>query len=273
MKRRMLMTAGVCVPLVLSLGCAAAGQGVGNLGMQMPAVRTLPSKNILMIVGNENRVVLPGTSIADVFVKNRLELDMGHAVTRMADTTSAAAMLSAANSADLVIIAESVTSMSIGTKISSTPTPIFSYEAFLQDELGLVDPEGETVDPGTPDEGAFGAIQGQTHINIVDSAHPLAAGLDGLVQVYRFPREMNFGRDVAPEAEVVATLPDYPSGALIYVLRKGAATFSGEPSPGLRVQYFTENDNETGTVNLMTNLGLQLFDAAVNYALVTDVAP
>jgi hypothetical protein len=38
----------------------------------------------------------------------------------------------------------------------------------------------------------------------------------------------------------------------------------------LRIHYFVENDDETGTANLMTADGLRLWDAAINYALITD---
>lgn len=275
MSIRRLANAAAAIPLFMSLGCAAQMSQAGGdlISAQFPAQRAPVSRNILMVVGNENGVVSYGTSIADVFVKNRLELDMGHTVTRMRDNAPADSLLMAANAADLVIIAESVTSGALNTKIVSTPTPIFSYEAFLQDEFGLVNPQGRPVDPGPPADNAdFGAIEDQTHINIVNPSHPMAAGLSGLVQVYRFPREMNWGKALAPSAEVVATLPDYPDAAIIYLIRKGAPLYNGTPAPGLRVQYFTENDNQTGTVNLMTGPGLRLFDAAINYALTTDPA-
>ncbi|HKY20342.1 MAG TPA: hypothetical protein VJM31_03910 [Vicinamibacterales bacterium] len=225
-----------------------------------------------MICGDENATVMMGTSISDVFVKNRLELEMGHKVTRMAHDADAKKMLAAANAADLVIIVESVGSGTVGTKIVSTPTPILNSEAFLQDEFGLVNPKGESVDPGLPDAAAFGTIEKQTAITITNPGHPLAAALNGRVQVYRFPREMNWGKDTAPSAEAIATLPDYPSAKLIYMVRKGAKLYDGTPAPGLRIQYFIENDNETGTANLMTAEGLRLFDAAINYALTTDRA-
>lgn len=266
----------VCVMLSVTAPAIACAQVAGGeqvpIGTQFPASRTNPGKNILMIVGNENGTVTAGTSIGDMFVKNRLELDMGHTVTRMPDNTAADAMLAAANEADLVIIVESVNSGSVGTKIVSTPTPILFYEAFLQDEFGFVDGSTRGVDPGTPDSGDYGAIEGQTSLNLVNPDHPLAAGLEGVVQVYRFEREMNWGQKKAPAAEVIATLPDYPNAAVIYLLRKGATGYGGAPSPGLRLSYFIENDNGTGTVNLMTHHGLRLFDAAVNYALTTDPA-
>jgi hypothetical protein len=227
-------------------------------------------KTTLMICGNENNTVLPCTSIGDVFVKNRLELDMGHKVLRMPHDTAAEKMLAAANGADLVIIVESVGSGTVGTKIVSTPTPVISSEAFLQDEFGLANPKGKPVDPGPPDTADFGAIENQTALNITNAGHPLAAGLKGRVQVYRFPREMNWGKDTVPGAEIIATLTDYPTAKVIYLVRKGAKLYDGSPAPGLRIQFFIENDNETGTVNLMTENGLRLWDAAINFALITD---
>jgi hypothetical protein len=255
--------AAVCLSLLV-VAPVYAQQRQGGSGTS-PA-----GKTILMICGDENRTVLPCTSIGDVFVKNHLELDMGHKVLRMPHDTEAGKMLAAANGADLVIIVESVGSGTVGTKIVSTPTPVLTSEAFLQDEFGFVNPKGKSVDPGLPDAAAFGAIENQTAVTITNPGHPLAAGLKGRVQVYRFPREMNWGKDTVPGAETIATLTDYPTAKLIYMVRKGAKLYDGSPAPGLRIQFFIENDNETGTVNLMTADGLRLWDAAINYALITD---
>src|SRR5690606_14589666 len=93
-------------------------------------------KNILIICGDENGTSTICTSIDDITVRNRLEVDLGHRVTMMPHNTEAAEMLAAANASDLVIIVESVNSGSVGTKIVSTPTPILSSESFIQDEFG-----------------------------------------------------------------------------------------------------------------------------------------
>ena len=151
-------------------------------------------RNILMICGDENRRVLPCTSISDVFVKNHLEIDMGHKVTRIPHDAEGGEMLAAANAADLVILAESLLSATVGTKVVSTPTPVLSYEAFLPDEFGLINPEGERMDPGTPDQGDYGAIEDHTTINIVHPKHPLAAGMSGRVQVLSRAKGDELGR-------------------------------------------------------------------------------
>ena len=108
------------------------------------------NKNILIICGDENGTTMLCTSIDDVTLKNRLELNMGHHVKMMPHNVDATQMLAAANAADLVIIVESVNSGTIGKKLVSTPTPILSSESFLQDEFGLVVPPFVPVDPGYP---------------------------------------------------------------------------------------------------------------------------
>ena len=108
------------------------------------------NKNILMICGDENGTTMLCTSIDDVTLKNRLEVNMGHHVKMMPHNVDATQMLAAANAADLVIIVESVNSGTIGKKLVSTPTPILSSESFLQDEFGLVVPPFVPVDPGYP---------------------------------------------------------------------------------------------------------------------------
>ena len=108
------------------------------------------NKDILIICGDENGTTMLCTSIDDVALKNRLEVNMGHHVKMMPHNVDATQMLAAANAADLVIIVESVNSASIGRKLVSTPTPILGSESFLQDEFGLVVPPFVPVDPGYP---------------------------------------------------------------------------------------------------------------------------
>ncbi|MFC1485927.1 hypothetical protein ACFL55_02755 [Candidatus Latescibacterota bacterium] len=277
----------ICLSLCLfAIQCGQQEQQQSAVQQQVDclpsASQTLPSMNILMLVGNENGRVIPGTGIADNFLQNRLELEMGHTTTLMPDTTAADVMLAAADAADLVIFCESISSAAILTDLYTTATPILSMEAFLQDDLGLVDNTTWRVDPGAPSDedslGAnpgYGAIEGETDIIIVDPSDPLAAGLPrGRVQVYRFLKELNWGAAVVPSAHVVATCAggEDQAGNVIYYVRKGQPLYGGTPAPGLRVQLFIENDNQTGTINLMTAEGYRLLDAAVNYCLTTDPA-
>jgi hypothetical protein len=224
--------------------------------------------NILLVVGDENGTSALGKGIGDVFIINRLETELGHNVKLGFDNVPADELQRAAAKADLVIVAESVTSRKLLDKLKPVETPILNYEAHAQDDMGLtaLEPGG---DPGEPPDCAYGVRDKETAINIIAPSHPLAAGMKGNVTVYREPKQITWGT-VGKNAEVVAILPGEKRGATIYVYRKGSELFDGTIAAGLRVGFFLEDDDKTGTANLMTDEGLRLFDAAVKYALETD---
>jgi len=272
MNRKHPLTLGA-VGLSIALAAPAFGQPTapGNL-------------NVLIVCGDENGTYAKCTSLDDRSLELHLRLDLGQQVTMMTDDTEAAEMRAAADAADLVIIPESVNSGAVGTKLIATSTPLINMEAFLQDEFQFVDPEGQSVDPGSPEGGAggtieeptgqvevghFGAIDGETDIVIVDPSHPLAAGLSGRLTVYTLPAEINWAvtEVLASGVHSVAALPDYPEAQSIYFILPGDALFDGSPSPNLRISLFTENNNDLGTYHRMTEDGHRLFDAALNWAL------
>lgn len=243
----------------------AACLGAALIGACL-AVTGVPAADILLINGNSNNTVQQGNlSIGDAFVKQRLEATLGHKTRVLWDASAAAAMRAAADSSDLVVVLESVTSASLTTKLKATPTPILNCEAFIQDDLGLT-AAGPSGDPGPPSQFALGVLEAQTALDIKDAAHPLAAGLSGRVPVYSAPKQVNWGK-VAASAKVIATLAGDASGASIYVYARAAVLFDGTQAAGMRVAFFLEDDNETGSPNLMTPQALKLFDAAVAYAL------
>ncbi|MEO6098388.1 MAG: hypothetical protein ABIW76_23030, partial [Fibrobacteria bacterium] len=216
--------------------------------------------------GNSNNTVRKGElSIGDAFIKNRLESALGHQTKVMWDETPQADMRSATDSADLVVVLESVTSATLLAKFRGTPTPILNCEAFLQDDLGLT-AAGPSGDPGPPSQFEFGVMDNQTALDIKDPLHPLAAGLRDRVVIYTSPKEVNWGK-VGPGAKVVASLAGDAAGTSIYVYAKGAILFDGALAAGTRIGFFLEDDNKTGTPNLLTPDGLKLFDAAVRFAL------
>ncbi len=240
--------------------------------------------SVLIVCGDENGTYAKCTSLDDRSLELHLRLDLGHHVTMMPDDTEEAEMQAAADAADLLIIPESVSSTGVGTKLTATSTPIINMEAFLQDEFQFVDPDSQSVDPGSPEGGAggtvedptgevdvghFGSIPGETDIVIVDPSHRLAAGLSGRVTVYTIPAEINWAVNevLAPGVQSVAALPDYPEAQSIYFILPGDALFDGSPSPNLRISLFTENNNDLGTYHRMTEEGHRLYDAALNWAL------
>jgi hypothetical protein len=222
--------------------------------------------DVLLINGNSNNTVRKGElSIGDAFVKDRLETALGHQARVLWDDTPQAGMRAAADSADLVVVLESVTSGLLASKLRGTSTPILNCEAFIQDDLGMT-AAGPSGDPGPPSQFALGVLAAQTALDIKDPLHPLAAGLRDRVVIYHSPKQVNWGK-VGPAAKVVATLAGDAAGASIYVYAKGALLFDGAAAAGTRIGFFLEDDNETGTPNLLTPEGLKLLDAAVRFAL------
>ena len=222
-------------------------------------------KTILMIVGDENRTAVPGQGTGDLFIRNRLEKLLGHKVILGVDSASVGVLQSAAESADLVIVSESTTSVALRDKLKPVTTPIISYEAFIQDEMGLTAKE-LPGDPGEPDKFNYGVREKDTGIDIVMAGHPLSAGLKGHVEVYKESKEVTWGK-VGKNAKVIATLTGKKEAAAIYVYDKGAELFDGTIAAGIRIGFFLEEENKTGTSNFMTAEGLRLFDAAIKFAL------
>jgi hypothetical protein len=244
---------GMAFPLLLAAAAGLLPQAAGAAG-------------VLIINGNSNGTVTEGNlSLGDAFVKQRLETVLHHKTRVMWDQTAKAAMLAAADSADLVVVLESVTSAYLTDKLRATATPLLNCEAFIQDDLGLT-ATGPSGDPGPPSQFAFGVVDKETNIVIHAPEHPLAAGLRDEVSVYSAPKEINWGK-VAAGAKVVATLASDPAGAALYLYEKGSTLFDGKQAAGLRIGFFLEDDNTTGTATFFTADGLKLFDAAVNYAL------
>jgi hypothetical protein len=223
---------------------------------------------VLVIYGNSNGTVNEGSySLGDAWVKQRLETALHHQVRFMWDQTSKELMLAAADTSDLVMVLESTTSTYLTDKLKTTPVPIMNCEAMIQDDMGLT-ATGTSCDPGPPSKCPYGVVDSAADIVIKDSTHPLAAGLHGQVHVYSALKEINWGK-VAATAHVIATLASDPSGAAIYTYEKGSKLFDGTTAAGLRIGFFVEDDNKTGTATLFTPEGIQLFDAAVNYGLGT----
>lgn len=221
--------------------------------------------DILLVTGDSNRTVpTGGKSLGDAFVEERLRL-LGHRASFAADSLPRADLLSAAARSQLVMLMESVTSTRLVDKLKAVAVPLINCEAFVQDELGMT-AIGPAGDPGAPDRFALGVLEGQTELRIRNAGHPLAAGLAGTVSVYRQPKAITWGK-VGQAAQVVATLANDSAGAAVYVYSKGDRLFDGTAAAGHRIGFFLEDDNQTGTANLMTSEGLRLFDAAVAYAL------
>jgi hypothetical protein len=254
------------------LACLLAGAlGYTSLGAappiaQTPAAQPAPQKGktILFVAGNSNGTSQPGESIGEKFLLEHLKT-LGFTVTVISDGAAKDELLAKAEASALVMIGESTTSGRLTNKLYTTPRTIFSMESFTQDDFGLT-AGGRGADPGVPPDQPFGVKDQVTELDIVDAASPLAAGLKGTVKVYKEAKQMNWGM-VDGDAHVVATLAGEKRGAVIYYVKKGGMMHDGTKALGTRLQFFIEDDNVTGTPNLMTAEGIKLFDAALNWSL------
>ncbi len=225
----------------------------------------LERSTILMIVGDDNETVKAGQGTGDIFIRNRLEKILGHEVILFFETESSNTLYEAVELSDLVIVSESIFSLRLRDKLKSVTIPILNYESFLQDEMGMT-PREPSCDPGEPEDCAYGVREKDTGIDIIMPGHPLAAGLEGHVTIYEEPKEVSWGK-VGEGAKVIATLTGKKEGAAIYVYDKGTELFDGSEAAGIRIGFFLEEENITGTSNFMTEEGLRLFDAAIKFAL------
>jgi hypothetical protein len=195
-----------------------------------------------------------GTPTAgDLAVQNRL-LQLGFNVTRVTDTASQS---SDANGKDLIVVSSSVGSGNISTKFTASAVPLINCEQAIYDELGI---DANNVGGAT--------ITGQTQINIVDCAHPLAAGLpNGLTTVLSAAGSIVLLGTPVASAQIVANGTDgRPS---LFGIEAGAELNPARiaNAPARRVGMFLE------ATTFMTADGLKLFDAAVAWAMSTPNAP
>jgi hypothetical protein len=95
-------------------------------------------------------------------------------------------------------------------------------------------------------------------ITIVDSAHPLAGGRNGLFSPLNRIAQIGWGRPV-PSAMRVATVPGEPERTVIFALEKGAPAPFG-PAPARRVGWFALD------FSTLNPGGWMLFDAAIKWA-------
>jgi hypothetical protein len=182
----------------------------------------------------------------------RLQM-LGHNVTVRDDGPSSAADLAGKN---LVVISSSVGSGDITfAKFGATSLPIINMEPAALDNLEMTSEDADGV--------------AGTTITIVNPAHPLAAGLSGMVTLAPADATINRTRGTSmfgAGVTIVARGPGADTGATIFEYAPGALLENGSPAAGRRIGLFW---NATGTNWDATTAG-KLFDAAVRYALIPE---
>lgn len=209
-------------------------------------IATGPAKPELLFV-----VASTSLSGADLTVFDRLKA-MGYAV-----RVKSASALAAADAAGkrLVVVSSTVSSTAVNAKLKTVSVPVLTWESSIYDtpDLGL-------TGPSTP--AYYGTTASLTSIAIVDSAHPLAAGLSGTVVVTSPARPLSYGAPSAAAAKV-ATVVGNAAQAVIFGYEKGALLPAGFAAPARRIGFFM---GDISAINLTAD-GWKLFEAAVQWGV------
>ncbi|WP_028548332.1 hypothetical protein [Paenibacillus sp. UNC451MF] len=153
----------------------------------------------------------------------------------------------------LIYVSESVNSGKIQDKFVNVPVPVIYAEPQSTSDTGMTDTE------------AYGALVGANAaktIQIKDSKHQLAAGLQDMVDVYKDNGKMGYAIP-GKEAIVIATVPNEEQKSTIFAYDKGAKNVKGNTVAAREVYFYMFNGEEIN----QTEAGWKLFDASVKWAL------
>lgn len=200
---------------------------------------------------NGKKVLFVGRdSGGDAIVTKRLKEVHGLEVTIITDKEVAPEK---ANGFALIYVSESVNSGKIRDNFIKSGVPVIYAEPQSTSDTGMTVTEGF----GKLDAGNVAKT-----IQIKDSKHPLAAGLENQVDVYKANGKMGYAAPGA-EAIVVATVPNEDQKATIFAYEKGVKNAKGDPVNTREVFFYLFNGEEIN----QTEAGWKLFDAAVRWTL------
>ncbi|MFD0676296.1 MULTISPECIES: hypothetical protein [unclassified Paenibacillus] len=149
-----------------------------------------------------------------------------------------------------VFVSSTVNSNKVGNKLKASPVPVIYAESQNMGDLNLSGKETDT------DNGDFAGKS----IAIKAANHPIAAGLQGSVEVYQQEGKIGF---IVPGSEgvIVASSPDNEQRAVICAFEKGAKTMNNEPLPARQVYFYIVGGEEIN----QTDNGWKLFSSAVQW--------
>ncbi|NOU96822.1 hypothetical protein GC093_26900 [Paenibacillus sp. LMG 31456] len=240
--KRLLNMAVIAMMIFTLMACSTVPPDVAKLANQ-------PASNTTKTQSNGKKVLFVGRdSGGDAIVIKRLKEKHGMEVTVIADKDL---KTESANGHMLIYVSESVNSGKIKDIFVKTPVPVIYAE-----------PQS-TSDTGMTDVDSFGAFVGANTvktIQIKDSKHPLAAGLQGAIDVYKDNGKMGFAIP-GKEAIVIATVPKEDQKATIFAYEKGVKNVKGDPVAARELYFYMFNGEEIN----QTDEGWKLFDAAVQW--------
>ncbi|MEM7273463.1 MAG: hypothetical protein AAF547_10320 [Actinomycetota bacterium] len=192
----------------------------------------------VLLVTNSGRILGKDRPYADAIEK------LGYTVQAIADSD---VTVSQANAAAGVVISSSVVPSQM-TDLTGTTTGMVVSEPFIMDDFDMATKPRQ--------------IGNQRDLDIVDSSHPLAAGLDGRERVSNRKTSFN-GATPAPSADIIAETTGSGDRATIYAYDTGDAMVGGTVAAGPRVGFYFSYP----AASLANNSGDALLEAAIAWAI------
>ncbi|WP_259617297.1 hypothetical protein [Paenibacillus doosanensis] len=157
-----------------------------------------------------------------------------------------------ANGYGVVYVSEGVNSSKMDAKLKTSKVPVVIAKNQAASDAGLV---------GVSQYGDEDKVR---TVHILDSKHPLAAGLKDTVAIYKEEGKISYGLHPGKDAVVIAEYPASGSNkkVTIFGYEKGAKNINNEAVPARQV-YFSL---PTGEESKLTDDGWKLFDAAIAWA-------
>jgi lysophospholipase L1-like esterase len=218
----------------------AAGSVTSNNAVLTVTVAPPDGPDALLILN-----AAPGAAAkaADALLADRLRAN-GFDVTAVDDDTATIST----DGYELLFVSATAAPAKIGNRFAGTAVPVVTTQRTLLDDFGMTAANG------------FGTTTAATNISIVAPAHPLAAGLSGIVTVTTAGEALSFGR-AAPGAALVASTTADATKATVFGY-EGGAQMATRTAPARRVSLFLGST----TSSRLTPTGWALVDAAIDWA-------
>lgn len=223
-----------------------SGWGAFNAVGFMDRVPGHRARNALLIVDFQGtNALLSG----DVQFKNRLEWN-GYSVTvKDQDVLVSADM----TGKDVIVVSSSIDADSFGSRVRDVAIPVVTWEEEIFDDMRF------NVASGDANNWATGETQ--THVRMVDSSHPLAAGYTGDIPVFQAANQMAWSKQMASGAIKIATTTFDSSKVSVFGFDAGSQMIN-MTAPARRVGLFHNYYGSAHSVH-----AANLFDAAVTWAV------
>ncbi len=209
------------------------------------AVTNLTAANILFVVATNASAA---AKAGDAAALDRLTQVLGHQVTVMHDSV---AQTSDASGRQLVIVSSSAVSGNVNTKFRNVDVPVINWDRSLVDDFGI----GATASSTTSSSNVV--------ITPAGSGHPAVGGFSAGTRVIRNTATgMSVANTtgLAPGAQVLATANNLPA---VILVETGQLLLNNQSAPARRIHMLWGDEGLSG----VNTAGLELFDAAVAYAL------